>query len=518
MGHKTALLAATALAALAQPLAAETAADELVIALSADIRSLNGTNRDNNTDVVLNHIYDSLVGFREDLSVGPALAESWDVSEDGTVYTFHLREGALFHDGTPITSEDVKAAIEWRLAPEQESACIPNFDGTRGLVLQSIETPDPATLVMTINAPNALFLTRLAEVQCDLWVFSPANLDESGAWISGSAIGSGPLVLDAWNVGESIELARFADYVPSAAPTSGYSGDRTVNFDTVTFQIIPDATVRETALLAGDVDIVNNISANRVADLEAQGAVVQTAPGLGWTTILVQTEDPLLSDPKMREALAHAIDFAQIADVKNNGLAPFNPSAVAESSAFFDESFQTWPEYDPELARTMAAEAGYAGEPIVMQTNSRYQGMYENSILVQAMLSAAGFNVELETLEWGTQLDNFLSGNFQLQSFGWSARLDPSLAYGMFMGSKAEDGSNQWDNPAAQEIYLQTLVETDTEARGELFRQLHAMMVEDLPIFGLYYAPNIGATRANVDGFLVWSADNQVAWGVTKTP
>src|SRR5690606_11184091 len=114
----------------------------------------------------------------------------------------------------------------------------------------------------------------------------------------------------------------------------------------------------------------------------------------------------------------------------------------------------SWPEYDLEKSKALLAEVGYKGEPIKMQTNQRYQGMYDNSVVIQAMLSMAGINIELDVLDWAAQLDNFFSGSFQMQSFGYSGRPDPVVLYGMFTGDKAEVSSYQWGDAKALELYF----------------------------------------------------------------
>ncbi|MGO4838258.1 ABC transporter substrate-binding protein, partial [Rhizobiaceae sp. 2RAB30] len=222
-------------------------------------------------------------------------------------------------------------------------------------------------------------------------------------------------------------LARYDGYKPLKEPASGYSGDRTAYVDEVRFLIVPDTSAAETAFFAGELDVLPGLEASRVEETKKRGMTVMSVPGLSWTPMLIQTADPMMSNVKMRQAIAHAIDLDQIAAARTNNVAKGNPSAVAQASAFFDDDFLKWPEYDPAKAKALLDEIGYKGEPIKIQTNTRYQGMYENSVLVQAMLAAAGFNAQLEVLDWAAQLDNYLAGKYQIQSFGFSARLDPSL-------------------------------------------------------------------------------------------
>jgi len=492
----------------------------LNIVLTADIRGLDGTRNDGNTDTVLHHIYETLVAFRNDMTVGPALAESWEVSPDGKTYSFKIREGATYHNGDKVAASDIKWLWERRMASASGSEnpwpCIRTFDGSRGLKVEAVEAPDDRTVVYRIDAPNTLFLTRLADPVCNAWAASPKNVDASGNWIEGSAIGSGPFKLKEWKKEQNIALERFADYVPLKEKRDGYSGDRTAYVDEVRFMIIPDKTAAETALFAGQVDVVSTIQASRMEDIKSKGAEILSAPGLSLSAILIQTQDPLLSNVKMRQAIAHAIDLVQITQVKTVGMTEFNPSGVPQSSAFFDKSFQAWPAYDPEATKALLAEAGYKGEVIKMQANKRYIGMYENAVLVQAMLTAAGINVELEVLDWAAQLENFFSGKFQLQSFGYSSRADPLVIYGMFTGKKADGASYQWDDPKALELYLKALATPGFDERKAILKQLHTMMTEQVPIQGLYYYPVIEAVSPKVVGYESWPLDKPRAWGVWK--
>ncbi len=373
-------------------------------------------------------------------------------------------------------------------------------------------------MVFNIDQPNTLFLVRMADIVCNVWVASPRNVDADGNWIAGSAIGSGPFQLKEWRKEQYVSLERFAGYVPLKTKRDGYSGDRTAYLDEVRFMVIPDKTAAETALLAGQVDVVTYLQASRMDDMKKRGAVIMTAPGLSLTPILIQTNDPLLSNVKIRRAMAHAIDYKEIAAVKTEGLAEFNPSGVPQSSAYFDKSFQTWPAYDPALARKLLTEAGYKGEPIKLQANKRYIGMYDNAVLVQAMLNAAGFNVQLEVIDWAAQLDNFFGGKFQLQSFGYSSRADPMVIYGALIGKKSVSATAQWDNPEIYALYLKALATADFNERKALLKQLHTRMAEEVPILGLYYYPVIDAVSPKLVGYEAWPLEKPRAWGVWKKP
>lgn len=488
----------------------------LVIRLNADIRATDGLNRDGNTDMVMHHIFETLVAYSDDLSIGPLLAESWTLSDDGRVYTFTLREGARFHNGEPVTAQDVIWNWDRRVAAGSDWFCNPYFNGEQGLKVESITAPDDRTVVFAINEPNALFLAQLANIQCNGWVAHPDSMAADGTWNTEAPIGSGPFRMGEWKRGQYLQLERFADYVPLAAPLSGYAGDRTVHVDAVRFLIIPDTASAEAALYAGQVDILPDLEPANIGEAEKNGATIVSGEGLGFQVVLVQTADPLLSDIRLRKAIAQAVDFEQIAKLRSSGLTSFNPSMVAQASAFFDQDFLAWPPYDPAAAKALLAEAGYTGAPITIQTNTRYQGMYEVGVVVQAMLQAAGINAQLEVLDWATQLDNYSNGKFQLQSFSYSPRLDPALLYGVFLGDKSARPSAQWENPKAMELYVASTRESDPEARRALFKQLHALLVEDLAVLGIMYVPLVDAVSKSVSNHSIWPGGRTRAWGVHK--
>jgi peptide/nickel transport system substrate-binding protein len=304
--------------------------------------------------------------------------------------------------------------------------------------------------------------------------------------------------------------------VPNPAPASGYAGARVAHVDHVVVRVIPDGSSAEAALVSGAVDVLPDVDAHRMEGLKQRGMQVMTSPGLGWSAFLLQTRDPLLSKVKIRRAIAHALDLQAIADARSLGLSKANPSAVADPSPYFDKRFLAWPAYDPAKAKALLKEAGYKGEAIKIQTNKRYSGMYDNAVVAQAMLAAAGFNVELEVLEWATQLDNYLKGNFQIQSFSYSARFDPGLMYSAIIGDKDKLKWAQWEDPNAIKLLEQANSTLDEEARRKIFGELHKLDAEQVPIIGIYFDVGIEAAAPGVRGYKPWPAGKPLPWGVWK--
>lgn len=504
------LLAALPLA----PVAQGQAPSRLVVGLSADIRSLEpGVNRDSNTDTVIHQIFEGLVAYRRDLSVGPALADSWVISDEGRTYTFKLRDGAMFHNGKPVTSAEVKWMWE-RLIGASTWGCRVVFDGRSGARVTAVETPDPKTIVFRLDRPSALFLKQLANLQCHIVAAHPDSVDAEGKWTT--PIGSGPLRLKEWRRAEYILLDKVPDYRPSSAPASGFAGARVMLVDQVQFRVIPDASAREAALVTGAVDIVHQVEPQQIETLRQRGMQVSSVPGLAWAVMLLQTDDPLLSNVKIRQAIAHALDLKQIAEARNLGLADANPSAVSDATAFFNAHFTQWPAYDPARAQALLREAGYKGEPLRLQTNRQYAAMYQNAVMMEAMLTAAGFKVQLDVVDWATQLSNYLNGRFQMQSFSFSPRFDPGLLYATFIADKAAIKTAQYGDAEAIRLLAESERLSDDAARGRIFAQLHDRLRADVPIIPLYFSPNIEAVHPRVQGYAPWPASQPITWGVSK--
>lgn len=496
-------------------------AKPLRIALNADIRSLEpGVNRDRNSDEVIHHIVEGLVAHRADMSIGPALADTWSVSPDGKTYTFKLRRGVHFHNDAPMTSAEVKWSWDRFLRPDSGWACRGWFDGSAsgddgGLKIEAIETPDSHTVVFRLDRPSGLFLAQLASIQCPSAVLHPTSVDGQGRWRT--PVGTGPYEIGEWKRGQYVELVRFEGYVPRKEPRSGYAGARVPSMERLRFVVVPEAVAAVAALRAGSVDVVENVSVDQLAELEKNRALkLHHQSLLGWTVLLLNTRDAALRDVRVRRAIAHAIERRQIVKANTGGLARMNSSAVPVDSEFYSPAHKAWPEYDLRKARELLRAGGYRGAPIKIQTNRRYKNMFDNALMIQAMLQSIGIRAELEVLDWAAQLARYQTGDFQLSSFSYSARLDPAFTYSNLIGDKKERGTVQWEDPTASELLGRLMRETDPAARKSTMELLHQRMVAFVPIIGLYNGHVATAMRAEVKGVMDWAPGTLAYWGVSR--
>jgi peptide/nickel transport system substrate-binding protein len=493
------------------------AADSVLRArINADIRSTDpGTNRDANTDGVVAHMVEGLVAFKEDTSIGPMLADSWDISQDGLSYTFHLRQGVKFHNGAVMTSDDVVWSFKRYLDPATQWRCLSEFDGHGYAKIVAVEAPDPQTVIVRLDQPTALFLATLARPDCgQTAVLHRDSLGPDGKWIA--PVGTGPFKFGEWKRGQYIELTRFDGYVSRSEPRSGYTGAKQVDVDKVRINFIPDTSAARAGLLSGSLDIVNNLSIPDLDDLKDRPEVkLSIAPALGLTGILLQSKDPLLKDVRIRRALALSLDTKEIADVVMEGTARENNSALPVGSPYYGPVEAQGYTQNIAEAKKLLIQAGYTGQPIKLIANKRYSYVFDAAVLVQAMAESVGIKIEIEVLDWATQLDRYNRGDYQAMSFVFSSRLDPSLSFEMLTGPKATQPRKVWDNPDAQKMLRESMLTFDKDKRQSLFDEMHRRFIADVPMIVLFNGSELAATGKNVVGFAGWPYGEPRFWGVS---
>jgi peptide/nickel transport system substrate-binding protein len=439
------------------------------------------------------------------------LADSWDVSPDGKTYTFHLRHGVLFHNGAPFTAADVKWSYDYFMKRQSGWVCRGNYDGQRGPKVMALTTPDPFTVVFELSRPSALFLTHMTEPRCPLAILSASSVDAGGRWIK--PVATGPYVWTEWKKGQYVRLTPFAQYRPRPEPPSGLAGAKIAKAD-VRFVAIPDEAAQLSALMSGQIDAMN-IAEDNLPPPDPRWNLV-SGPGADPSVLLMQGRNPLLSDVRIRRAIALAVDLPGVVDAVSAGHARYNPSLTPNADALYTPTDAIGYKQDlPEVHRLLA-EAGYAGQTFTLETNRRYPHMYSAAVYLQSLLSKAGINVRLQVVEWGTQEDDFHAGHFQMMSFGYSARIDPSLIYADVIGDKSKNRMVQWENPQALALLRSIDGVSDDTARKHVFEQLHRMMLAEVPMIPLYDSPDLSLVSSRLHGVTTWPLRMKRFFNVTK--
>ncbi|WP_440408422.1 ABC transporter substrate-binding protein [Neorhizobium petrolearium] len=517
MKYRTLLKTTAVMALLAATAGTTIAQDKMMrVRINADIRSTDpGVNRDANSDAVVLHMVEGLVGYKDDASIAPLLAKSVDVSADGKTYTFKLRDGLKFSNGEPLTSADVLASWQRYVDPKTAWRCLKDVTGSGVANVTNVTAPDASTVVFTLEKPTALFLTTLARTDCGgTGIYHKSSLDAQGKWVK--PIGTGPFMLNEWRSGQYVELAANPNYVSPGGERSGYVGDKAPKVPAVRFMVIPDDAAAKAALYSGDIDVISDVNNADVEEFSASDELkVDKVASMGLTGLLFQTRDPLLKDVRIRKALLLTLDIPQIAEALTNSQAPANFSVIPVPSPYSGKLQKDVPARDLEAAKTLLAEAGYKGQPIKWLATKFYPSLFDAAVLVQAMAQEAGINIEIETLDWATLLDRYTAGNYSAMSFTYSARLDPSLSFDMVSGNKDKSPNKVWDNPEGLKLIAESTTVSDSEKRQVLFDKLEGMIRADVPLIPLYSGTRIGAVRANVDGYKTWPVGYPRMWGVS---
>ncbi|MDQ2140604.1 ABC transporter substrate-binding protein [Alcaligenaceae bacterium B3P038] len=487
----------------------------LRVQINSDIRSTEpGVNRDDNSDMVVLHIVEGLVGLREDTSVGPMLAEKVDVADDGKTYTFTLRDNVKFSNGAPLHADDVVWTWKRYLSPELGWRCLPEFDGRGAAKVLDVKATGDRSVVFTLERPSALFLFNMTRADCGAsGILHRSSLGDDGKWKT--PVGTGPFKLEDWKRGQEIDLVANPEYVSLPGKRDGMVGGKTAGVERLRFMVIPDAAAAKTALYSGAVDVFSSGNSTDLTELKGRRDVgYEASPSMSVVGMLFQTTDPLLKDVRMRRALALALDYDGIAGGVTEGAAEANNSIVPATSPYYTAAQKKGYARDLAQVKKLLTDVGYRGQPIKMIANKRYEVTFNSAVLIQAMAAEAGINLQLEVLDWPTQLDRYSKGQFQTMVFSYSSRLDPSLSFEMISGAKATQPRKVWDNPAMLAKLAESMTVSDKAKRQALFDELHAAMIQDVPMLVLFNGTDVAGLRKNVKGYQTWPADKPRFWNV----
>lgn len=488
----------------------------LRVMINADVRSTDpGVNRDLNSDTVTMHMLEGLVAFKEDLSVGPMLAEKVELSADGLTYSFTLRDGITFHNGKALTADDVLFAWKRFLDPATQWRCLTAFDGKGAAKIVDMSAPDAKTVVFKIEKPSALFLGQMARPDCGgAGIFHRDSLGPDGKWAN--PIGTGPFKMGEWRRGQWFELARFDGYKSRGGAMDGLTGGKQAHAEKVRFIIIPDGAAAKAALFSGSIDVRPDFSSRDVKEARSrQDMKIDIAQTMELNGILFNVNDAALKDVRVRRALMLSIDRDELVEALTDGLAKPVYSPIPLASGFSGAVQKAEIKQNIVDAKKLLAEAGYKGEPIKMITTKRYMSLFDGSVFVQAMAKQAGINIEVEVLEWPAQLDLYGKGvGYQSMFFSFSARLDPSLSFEMITGPKDTETRKVWNNPEATALITRSMVISDAAQRQAIFDDLQTRFVADLPMVPLWNSTDVVAYRSNVTGYKPWAASQPRLWNV----
>ena len=436
-----------------------------------------------NADNTATQLFDSLVYIDNEGVVHPALAERWDISEDGTVYTFYLREGVTFHNGEAFTADDVIAT--WQAGSEVG-------EWTDKYTLVVVEKVDDYTVTLTTEAPNP----ELFDTIHDFWAIIP-NEYYAEVGLDGfqeKPIGTGPFMFVEWVKGDHITYNANPDYWMEGYP----------RVETLIFRPIPESATRVAAISADEVDIVGRLSSEEAAGLEGvEGVTVISYPVtriyyIAFNNLTTGLDQPTM-DAKVRQAMNYAVDVDAIIDALFDGYGVPAAGYVASKELGYGvvDPFG----YDPDKAMELLAEAGYPDgfEMDMACPEGAYTNFEEVCEAVTGYLGEVGITVNLEIMESGQYWE--LEAAKELPPlFGdsWSTGSGEALRRltGALGGWDASYSS--WSDPVIDDMLAKISTTVDRDERKALYEELQVYMQEEPPFIYLYEPVAFEAVQSRV--------------------
>ena len=426
--------------------------------------------------VVYDNVMQGLVRFDRNGEIVPALATSWETSEDGLTWTFHLREGVTFHDGSAFDAADVVEKFERAIDPESGHTNAQYYEA-----IASIEAVDDHTVVFHLSRPSSSLLYNLARPDS---VINPSGTAETQR---SQPVGTGAFVFAEYVPGSHVRLERFADYWEEGLPY----------LDSAEFRIVSDPNARFAALQAGDIDLIG------VALLPEQFQQVQANPALKGTqgsataeiTLALNNAVEPLDDPRVRQAITHAIDKNAIVQGAMFGLGTVIGTHMSPAENYYVDLTDTYP-YDPERARELLAEAGYPdGFTVRFELPEPYNIERRTGEVIAQQLAQVGIDVELSVVEWATWIERiFLGGDYDMTIIGHSEPRDinvyanPEYYY-------------HYDNPRIGELLEEAETAVSQEEAIAKYQEIARIIAEDAVNVWVLSAPYLVAAKQDVYGF-----------------
>lgn len=429
---------------------------------------------------VLENVFDTLVEPDANLEMQPALAESWEISPDQLSWTFRLRPGVTFHDGTPLTADDVVFSYR-RIIDEQ----LTNSDKFSSVT--AIEAPDPATVILRLDRPTPNMLTNLGGFK-GMAIVSRANVD-SGQ-IATHPIGTGPFSFLGQKSGDSISLGANPDYWGGPPGVSG-----------VTFRFISEPSTALSALQAGEVDWTDSVPPQRVTQLRDDESLelAVTPSNDYWYLALNEAREPW-NDVRVRQAIAYAIDRDAIVQATSYGTAAKNQLAIPEGNPWFTP-YDRYASGGVDKARELLQQAGAAPSTLDMLVTTEYPETVTAAQIIADNLAPLGITVNIRTVDFATWLDEQNSGNFDMLMMGWLGNIDPDDFYYAQHHTDGTSNAQKFSNPDVDRLLDAGRVDTDEASRKAVYARAATLIADEVSYIYLYNPSVIQAWNPALSGY-----------------
>lgn len=431
----------------------------LTIAVDQDYETLHPVNTSLEVETnLINQIYDVLAIDNPDDPTGdmiPRIADHWDISDDGLCYTFYLKHGIKFHNGTELTADDVGFSLDMCAASEYQGSMVDGMDHW--------EVVDPYTINVYTATVYAPFLRSMVDVPIGCKSYHD-SVDEST--FAQQPIGCGPYKFVSHKQGDSFTLEAFEDY---------YGGAPSIK--NVTFKVIADAASMSIGLQAGQIDFAE-VDASVLSTLQSAGNVeITNVDQTGFYFVAMNTEKEPYNNVKFRQAVNYAIDREALVSAVLEGEGVVNSNLLTPERDGYSTNQKQYT-YDPEMAKSLLAECGY--------TNGYDMGTFivaENYKLlaqvVQSDLAKVGLTCNLEILEFNAYLDKLMDGNFSITCLNMALQGDTQqLALALTSDYIGMANNARWSDPKVEELFQKAVATVDENERTAIYEELFTIVQE----------------------------------------
>lgn len=423
----------------------------LVIAVDADVDTLHATNYSTGVEQhILNQIYDTLMYYNPDgkHDPEPRVAESYEISEDGKDYTFHLADGVKFQDGADVTADDVVFSLE--LFKDSE------YQGSQISMLTSVEATDDKTVVCHLDTPYAPFLQGV----CTPYICEKAYYDKDQDAFATNPVGTGPYKFVSRSTGSNIVLEANEDYFRGAPEIKN-----------LTFEVIPDAATKAIALQTGEVNFAE-IDSSVLTQLQANNQIkIAEVENSGFAYVSMNLEKEPFNNEKVRQAINYAIDRDNLVSVCYEGEAEVNSNICSKARYGYSDD-QPQYTYDPEKAKELLKEAGMEtpydlGEIMVAEKYSNLATVIQND------LKAVGLETTISVKEFNSYINDLTSGNYGITALNMTLDGDTQSLEMAFTSDYIGTANNaRYNDPDMDELFEEARTETDSDKRLEIFDKI----------------------------------------------
>ena len=500
-----------------EPTAAPVVEQTLVYGRGADSVGLDpALEEDGESFKVAELLFDTLVQYADrSTDIEPGLATSWENSDDRLTWTFHLREGVTFHDGTPFNAASVVFSLKRQYDTSHPAHGIGGqylYWISLGLddIIESVSEVDAKTVRITLKRPYAPLLSMLAIPPFS--IISPTTFAAKMSDFKFEPVGTGPFKFVEWRRDDRIALRRNDSY---------WGGKPTL--DKIVFRAIPDNAARLLEIEQGNIQVLENPDPENLPTIRANASLkVYEQAGMNVGYLAMNFDHKPLDDVRVRRAINYAINKQAIVDGLYGGTAVVAKNPIPPTIWGYNDAVQDVP-YDPDAAKALLKEAFPNGFPralslYVMPNPRDYFPSPQNiGLAIQSDLAKVGITANIRTVEWGTYLEQVKQGDHDLGMLGWIADYGDPDNFLYFLLSK-ENATPPAGNIAfyrsdeLTNLLVQAQQEADQAKRADLYKQAQVIVRRDLPWVTIAHANKIMVTTTKVENFILHPTTTRTIW------